>query len=104
MAPDSGLGFFDNRTIGGIPMENMHIEPGTTSLPILGGIEISNTILATWFVMVLLTLFALFIRFYLLKGFTEVPRGLQNVIEILVETINHFTINHLGETGKGLAP
>jgi F-type H+-transporting ATPase subunit a len=73
-------------------MENMHIDPGTTVLPILGGIEISNTILATWFVMILLTLFALFIRFYLLKRFTEVPRGVQNVVEILVESINSFTI------------
>jgi len=105
MALFDGIWSFDSRVvIGGISMENMHIEPGTTVFPIFGGIEISNTILVTWIVMAILISFALVVRFFLLNRFTEVPRGLQNVIEILVETINNFTANHLGEIGKALAP
>jgi len=85
-------------------MEGMHIEPGTVTLPIFGGITVTDTVIVTWIVMAVLILFALIVRFFLLKSFTEVPKGLQNVIELAVEVIESFSKSTVSKAGETLAP
>lgn len=56
---------------------------------------LTQTLLATWIVMGLLILFAVVVRIKLLK-FREIPAGFQNVVEIMVETMDRFTISTMG--------
>ncbi|MBT7123059.1 MAG: hypothetical protein HN948_08655, partial [Clostridia bacterium] len=44
------------------------------------GLEISETIVAAWVVMLIIILFALVVRIFIVKRFKTVPKGLQNVL------------------------
>src|SRR5690554_6921689 len=66
-------------------------------------IWITETIVNTWFIMLVLILFAIIARIKL-RTFKEVPRGFQNVIEIIVETFDKFVTNTLGEELSYIAP
>jgi F-type H+-transporting ATPase subunit a len=64
----------------------------------IGGIEvwITETQLSTWIIMGLLITFALVIRVKLNK-FKDVPGGLQNIAEMLVETFDKFVKDSAGD-------
>lgn len=65
----------------------------------IGGTKfyLTQTLVATWIVMGILILFAIVVRIKLLK-FKEVPKGFQNVVEIMVETMDNFTVGTMGES------
>ena len=65
-----------------------------------GGILITETVTTTWIIMAILTIFALVAT----KRFDKVPRGLQNVVEMLVEAIYKLTAQTMGEDKKAFAP
>lgn len=56
---------------------------------------LTDTLIATWFVMAVLILLTIVVRIKL-KKFTEVPKGFQNVIEIVVQAMDNFTISTMG--------
>ena len=56
---------------------------------------LTETLLATWVVMAVLILLAVIVRIRLPK-FKVVPAGFQNVVEIMVETMDNFTISTMG--------
>jgi F-type H+-transporting ATPase subunit a len=85
-------------------MGELNINPGMIKVPFLGGMFISETIVVTWLVMLVLIIFSCFVRFFLLKGFKEIPSGLQNIIEFSIESIEKFSKGILGEIGGGIAP
>jgi len=60
-------------------------------------IYLTQTLLATWIVMGVLIVFAIVVRIKLSK-FKAIPTGFQNVVEIMVEAMDHFTINTMGES------
>jgi F-type H+-transporting ATPase subunit a len=64
----------------------------------LGGepIYVTQSLLATWIVMVVLIVFAVFVRLRLRK-FRLIPSGFQNVVETLVETMSNFAETTMGE-------
>ena len=64
----------------------------------IGGFElyITETHLSTWIIMGILITFALIVRFNL-KKFKDVPKGLQNVTEAMVEAFDKFVKNSAGE-------
>jgi F-type H+-transporting ATPase subunit a len=69
----------------------------------LGVIELGNfklyiteTHLATWIIMGILITFSLVVRFNLSR-FKDVPKGLQNVTEAMVEAFDKFVKNSAGE-------
>ena len=57
---------------------------------------ITQTMVTTWFFMLVLFIFALCVRAKL-KKYTEVPSGGQNVIELIVETMDSFTRSNMGD-------
>ncbi|HHU23384.1 MAG TPA: F0F1 ATP synthase subunit A [Clostridiales bacterium] len=64
----------------------------------IGGVEIwiTRTIFNTWIIMLVLIVLALFLRFKL-RRFEEIPRGLQNAMEAVVEIFDGFLRNSGGE-------
>ena len=65
----------------GISGEELTVTPQKISL---FGFEISETIIMTWAVMLILILFAVIIRIFVLKKFQIVPKGIQNILEMVV--------------------
>lgn len=63
----------------------------------LGGetVYVTQTLVSTWVVMGILILFAVFVRLRL-KKFQAVPKGLQNVVESLIEMMHKFTFSTMG--------
>ncbi len=64
------------------------------------GLEITNTIVNTWIVMLLLIIFALLVR----KGLSKVPGRLQLVAELIVEGTQWLVDNTMGEDKRSYAP
>lgn len=64
---------------------------------------ITETIVNTWFIMLLLIVLAVIVRITIRK-FKEVPRGFQNVIEAIIEIFDNFVKNTLGEKLSYVAP
>lgn len=69
----------------------------------VAGFPISETLLVTWIIMAVLIALAIAARIALRK-FETIPKGAQNVIELIVEAINNLTIDTMGEQNKGFAP
>ena len=67
------------------------------------GLQISESIIVTWAVMLLIVIFALIVRLFLLKRFETVPRGIQNVLEMVIEFFQKFSNSILGKHGAAFA-
>lgn len=69
------------------------------------GIEvwITETIFNTWIIMLILIVLAIITRIKLRK-FKEIPTGLQNIVEALVEMFDNFAKDTLGQKLMYLAP
>jgi F-type H+-transporting ATPase subunit a len=67
----------------------------------IGGLKlgITDTIINTWIIMAVLVLFALFVRISI-NNFNAIPKGLQNVVEAMVDLFDAFTGNTMGEDKK----
>ena len=59
-------------------------------------IWITDTVISTWAIMGALIIFAIIVRIKM-KKFKEVPKGFQNVIEMLVEAFDNYIRNSAGE-------
>ena len=64
----------------------------------IGPIEvwITETLIVTWIIIAILTLFAIIVRIKL-RSFTDEPKGFQNFIELTVEGFGKFFDNSAGE-------
>lgn len=71
----------------------------------VAGIEIwiTETIVNTWIIMLILIVLAIIARLKL-KNFQVIPTGFQNVVEIVVETFDNFASNSLGKKLSYIAP
>lgn len=58
-------------------------------------VYLTETIISTWVVMGILILLAVVVRI-MLPRFKEVPTGFQNIIEIIVDMMDKFTISTMG--------
>lgn len=65
-------------------------------IPILGGIPVTETVINTWVIMLILTVLAMIGG----SAFKKIPRGRQNVVEVIVDAINKLTIQTMGEDKK----
>jgi F-type H+-transporting ATPase subunit a len=66
----------------------------------IGGIEvwITDTVIATWIIMGILIAFAVFVRILIAANrFKEVPVGVQNVVEALVEIFDNYVRTTAGD-------
>ncbi|MGI6153004.1 MAG: FoF1 ATP synthase subunit A [Christensenellaceae bacterium] len=82
----------------------MHIPDIVPGRVTIFGFETSETVITaigtTLVIFVLLLLF----RYILLKKFETVPKGLQNLLELVVSGVTKFSEGTLGDKGKGIAP
>lgn len=62
---------------------------------------VTQTLLSTWIVMGVLILLAVIVRIRLVR-FKSVPKGFQNIIEALVETMANFAKSTMGDKLEGL--
>lgn len=65
----------------------------------IGSIPITETIVSTWIIMAIIIAGA----FILTRKFEKMPQGLQNVAEALVDGINNFTMQTMGEQNRWFA-
>ena len=84
----------------GIANEEISVTPPKVSI---FGIQVSESIVVAWVVMLIIILFALVVRLFILKKFQVVPRGIQNVLEIIVEFFEKFSGSVLGKHGATFA-
>lgn len=69
------------------------------------GVQVSETVTVTWFVMLLMTLFCfLATRNLKKKEMRKNPKGFQLVGELFVKTVNGMTRQNMGEKNVGFAP
>ncbi len=82
------------------PKELWHID-----IPYLGGMSITNTLFTAFLASGILILAAIIIRVFFLKKFRDQPRGLQNILELMVDGMSSFTYHRIGEkAGRAIAP
>lgn len=65
-----------------------------------GGIQVTETVTVTWFIMLVLAVFSYFAT----RNFDKVPKKFQNFIETLVESIYNLTRQTMGEDKMAFAP
>lgn len=65
-------------------------------------IWITQTVVTTWIFMVFILIVALIIRAKL-KNYAEKPTGLQNVVELAIESMTSFVVTAMGEKNKKFA-
>jgi len=83
-------------------MEFPGVLPKTIHFDIFGGVDVPETLITCWVVMALIIIFALIVRFVLMKKFQERPKGFQNVIELCVEACNKFSRSTLNGKASSL--
>ncbi len=66
------------------------------------GYSLSMTVVNTWIVMAVLIIAALIIRLFVLPRFKDIPKGAQNVIELMVEYADKYTKSKTVDLGDGL--
>lgn len=66
------------------------------------GMEISSTVVVTWIAMAVVLVLAVLVRLLVIPKMKDVPTGIQNVLELAVETANSYTVNTGGELGENL--
>ncbi|MDW7671193.1 MAG: F0F1 ATP synthase subunit A [Bacillota bacterium] len=69
-------------------------------LPFLDGIPVTETVVNTWLIMLVLVLLAILGT----RTMKLVPKGRQNVAEIIVDVLNKLTAQTMGEDKMGFAP
>lgn len=66
----------------------------------IGDFAIPETVVVTWIIMAVFIIGAWLVS----RNFEKIPTGVQNVVEMLVETINKFTVDTMGEKNIVFAP
>jgi F-type H+-transporting ATPase subunit a len=84
------------------PKVLMHLPDG---IPVFGGMPVTVAFLTGLMCSVILIIAAVALRLTVLKRFKEFPRGIQNVLELMIDGISSFTNNKVGQkTGSAVAP
>lgn len=88
-----------NEITGG--MKGIHVEFDMFADRVdIFGLSVSRTTVTTWWIIGVITVLGLIFRFFVFPKFKESPKGIQNVIEILVEACENFTSSQT----HGLSP
>jgi len=66
------------------------------------GFSLSKTAIYTWILMAALIIVALVLRIFFVRRFKEIPKGLQNVLEFIVEMVQKYTDTQAHGTGEFL--
>lgn len=69
-------------------------------IPIIGGVPITETITTTWIIMAVLIIASIILT----KNLNKIPKGAQNIIEMLVNVIYKLTEDTMGKDKVSFAP
>ncbi len=69
----------------------------------LMGLSLSSSVVAMWVAMAVILLLAVLARVFVIPKFQAVPRGVQNVLELMVDGISTYTNKTAGELGNNLS-
>ena len=73
---------------------------GTKIIGKIGDVNITQTMMNTWIIIIAVLIIGLILRAKI-KKFTDVPSTkLQNIVELIIETMENFTIQNMGEKYK----
>lgn len=78
----------------------MHISLAAETLFHIGFFPITNSLISTWIVVVLLSVLALIVG----RNFKRLPVGLQHIFEMAYEMFDNLAKGLIGETGKKYVP
>ncbi|NLK72878.1 MAG: F0F1 ATP synthase subunit A [Clostridiales bacterium] len=65
-----------------------------------GGVVITETVVNTWIIMIVLIIFSLVFT----RKFEKIPKGAQNVVEMIVDLVYSLTEQVMGKNKQGFAP
>ncbi len=78
----------------------MEFDFGAKVITQIGGVNITQTMMNAWIVMSVLIILALIVRIKM-KKFTDVPTTtFQNIVELIIESMENFVIQSMGEKYK----
>lgn len=83
-------------------MEGLHFELLSPPVTIADGVLASESIVLMWCVTGVIFLLALVFRFVVFPRFKDKPRGVQNILELIVESCHKFTLSIGGHELSGL--
>ena len=86
---------------GSVPAEEFTVDIWAERIS-LGGVTISATVLVTWAIVAVVAVLAVAIRVLVVPRMTDEPKGVQNVLELIVETVCNFTHSSVGDLGDCL--
>lgn len=69
-------------------------------VPIIGGVPITETITTTWIIMAVLIIGSIILT----RNLDRIPRGIQNVVELLVSVVYNLTEDTMGKDKVSFAP
>ncbi len=75
--------------------------PTAFTIPVLGGIPVSQSVVVSWILMAVLTAAVILMTRHLKK---ENPGRVQLVLEYFVDFMNNFCLNNIGRHGRAFAP
>jgi len=64
------------------------------------GFSLSTTVIYMWLLMAAILVIALILRIFVFRKFKELPKGLQNVLETIVDTVQGYTDTTAHGTGE----
>lgn len=67
------------------------------------GLNLSTTIIYTWYIMAFIIIVALILRFTVIRHMKDRPSGLQNVLELSVEAVKNYTHSTAHKLGNGMS-
>jgi len=67
----------------------------------VGSFSLNTTVIITWCAMALLLVLAILVRIFVIPRMTDVPHGIQNVLEIAVSFIDDYTDSQTHHAGLG---
>ena len=69
----------------------------------IGDVNVGQSVVVAWGVMAVLIVLAIAVKIKS-RNFTEVPKGLQNLLELGVETIQKYSKTEVGSVWEEIAP
>lgn len=97
------VGVLLSRLAGGAGKLNVSFDMFSTRVTLFG-ISFAETSLISVAITLILTVFCLIFRLFLFPRFKEKPKGLQNVLELMVEAMDNFCSGVVGDLSKVLSP
>ncbi len=87
---------------GPVPSEEFMVELSAPRIS-LGGWSVSATVITTWIAMAVLIVLALLARLFVIPRMRQVPKGVQNVLELMVDGVSSYTKSQTHGLGEGLS-